>query len=292
MTPISPPYYYGARYYDTVIGRFISPDSLVPEALNPQSLNRYSYVINNPVNHIDPTGHCFFIIDCFFELFELLIGPIVGSEIAGEVATTITIAAAVGHISYDLMQMVSNQPTGIYNIAQPKTAPSPALQQSSGPPDSGDDCRECSTEDLVKFAGCLTPDCLPGSGPRRHGEAQKMRVPEPKANKEQKATCGTNPTAKCDQSPTSEKGNGKTPNPKNLNVNQDSSGSTRPPDPEIERMIRRRECIIALGTLCTIVTGAITESSGAPVPPGAFAPMCALTAKVACELAVPEPARR
>jgi RHS repeat-associated protein len=50
-------YFYNARYYNPVLGRFISPDSIVPEPGNPQSLNRYSYVGNNPVNRIDPSGH-------------------------------------------------------------------------------------------------------------------------------------------------------------------------------------------------------------------------------------------
>jgi RHS repeat-associated protein len=50
-------YYYGARYYDPAIGRFISPDSIVQEYTNPQTLNRYSYVINNPLIYKDPTGH-------------------------------------------------------------------------------------------------------------------------------------------------------------------------------------------------------------------------------------------
>jgi hypothetical protein len=39
------------------LGRFIQADTIVPSAANPQSLNRYSYVYNNPLNHIDPTGH-------------------------------------------------------------------------------------------------------------------------------------------------------------------------------------------------------------------------------------------
>jgi RHS repeat-associated protein len=50
-------YYYGARYYDAEIGRFISPDTIVPHPMNPQSLNRYSYCLNNPLRYIDPTGH-------------------------------------------------------------------------------------------------------------------------------------------------------------------------------------------------------------------------------------------
>jgi RHS repeat-associated protein len=50
-------YYYGARYYDPVIGRFISPDTVGPSPLNPQSYNRYSYCFNNPLALIDPTGN-------------------------------------------------------------------------------------------------------------------------------------------------------------------------------------------------------------------------------------------
>ena len=49
-------YYYGARYYDPEIGRFISPDPIVQSYANPQSFNRYSYVLNNPLKYTDPTG--------------------------------------------------------------------------------------------------------------------------------------------------------------------------------------------------------------------------------------------
>jgi RHS repeat-associated protein len=48
---------YNARWYDAALGRFISADSLVPGAGNPQAFNRYAYVMNNPVNTIDPSGH-------------------------------------------------------------------------------------------------------------------------------------------------------------------------------------------------------------------------------------------
>jgi RHS repeat-associated protein len=50
-------YHYGARMYNADIGRFISADTIVPEPGNPQSLNRYSYVLNNPMRYNDPTGH-------------------------------------------------------------------------------------------------------------------------------------------------------------------------------------------------------------------------------------------
>ncbi|MBI4267637.1 MAG: hypothetical protein HY662_02515 [Chloroflexi bacterium] len=43
--------------YDQGLGRFISADTIIPSYLNPQSLNRYTYVYNNPLKYIDPTGH-------------------------------------------------------------------------------------------------------------------------------------------------------------------------------------------------------------------------------------------
>jgi RHS repeat-associated protein len=59
LDPESGLYYYGARYYDPDLGRFISPDSIVPSVGDPQSHNRYSYTRNNPVKYTDPTGHSF-----------------------------------------------------------------------------------------------------------------------------------------------------------------------------------------------------------------------------------------
>ena len=50
-------YNYNARLYDPFIGRFISPDTIVPEFFDPQSLNRYSYVLNNPLIYTDPSGY-------------------------------------------------------------------------------------------------------------------------------------------------------------------------------------------------------------------------------------------
>ncbi|MCP4277825.1 MAG: hypothetical protein GY779_15880 [Gammaproteobacteria bacterium] len=48
-----------ARLYDPVLGRFISPDTFVQSKANTQALNRYSYVLNNPLSYTDPSGHFF-----------------------------------------------------------------------------------------------------------------------------------------------------------------------------------------------------------------------------------------
>jgi RHS repeat-associated protein len=44
------------RIEDSITGRFLSPDPHVPHPGSTQSFNRYSYVENNPVSLVDPTG--------------------------------------------------------------------------------------------------------------------------------------------------------------------------------------------------------------------------------------------
>ncbi|MHC4183637.1 MAG: RHS repeat-associated core domain-containing protein, partial [Planctomycetota bacterium] len=46
----------------------MSADTIVPDPTNPQALNRYSYVLNNPVKYTDPTGHGF--LDSIGDLFS------------------------------------------------------------------------------------------------------------------------------------------------------------------------------------------------------------------------------
>jgi RHS repeat-associated protein len=47
------------RVYDPLVGRMMSADPFVPDPLNAQAWNRYSYVINNPLAFTDPNGYCF-----------------------------------------------------------------------------------------------------------------------------------------------------------------------------------------------------------------------------------------
>jgi RHS repeat-associated protein len=84
LDPESGLYYYGARYYDPDLARFISPDPIVPSPGDPQSLNRYTYVRNNPVKYIDPTGHSFWsaIGNLFSGFFKSIAGKIAGFAIA------------------------------------------------------------------------------------------------------------------------------------------------------------------------------------------------------------------
>jgi RHS repeat-associated protein len=63
--------YFGARYFSGPQGRFTSPDwSAKPQAIpyasltDPQTINLYGYLRNNPLNKADPDGHCS-LSDCW-----------------------------------------------------------------------------------------------------------------------------------------------------------------------------------------------------------------------------------
>jgi len=49
--------WYGSRHYDPELGRFIQPDSIVPNPSNPQAYDHYAYTFNNPLRYVDPDGH-------------------------------------------------------------------------------------------------------------------------------------------------------------------------------------------------------------------------------------------
>jgi RHS repeat-associated protein len=64
-----------ARYYDSDTGRFLSKDPLRGELVDPGTLNRYVYVLGNPVMGVDPRGE--------FGLFTYITGGITVVETAG-----------------------------------------------------------------------------------------------------------------------------------------------------------------------------------------------------------------
>ncbi|MFC1755125.1 RHS repeat domain-containing protein, partial [Thermoproteota archaeon] len=87
-------YFYGGRYYDPEIARFITPDTIVPSASDPQTLNRYAYCRNNPLKYVDPSGHFFwFIILGFF------IGALGAGFQSGWDPKAMLIGAGIGAVS-------------------------------------------------------------------------------------------------------------------------------------------------------------------------------------------------
>jgi RHS repeat-associated protein len=50
-------YFYGSRYFDPYLNRWIQPDTIVPDPYNPMDWDRYQYTRSNPLKYTDPTGH-------------------------------------------------------------------------------------------------------------------------------------------------------------------------------------------------------------------------------------------
>jgi len=68
-------YYYGARWYDPVLGRWIQPDSIIPKSRNVQAFDRYAYALNNPLKYNDPSGHwidtAIDVISLAYDVYEI-----------------------------------------------------------------------------------------------------------------------------------------------------------------------------------------------------------------------------
>ncbi|MGD2250052.1 MAG: RHS repeat-associated core domain-containing protein, partial [Candidatus Methanofastidiosia archaeon] len=66
-------YYYGARYYDPELGRFITRDIAKGDIENPQTMNLYSYCLNNPMKYTDPLGFSAedIVRDIFNNIFDI-----------------------------------------------------------------------------------------------------------------------------------------------------------------------------------------------------------------------------
>jgi len=92
---------FGARYDSSSFGRFMSPDPVVittERLMNPQQLNLYAYVANNPLRFIDPTGEILQCVgdaksqsQCFADL----------QQIAGDAKDRLSMDAKTGVISFD-----------------------------------------------------------------------------------------------------------------------------------------------------------------------------------------------
>ena len=103
-------YYYGARYYDPQLGRFISADTVVQAPNDPQTLNRYSYCRNNPLSYTDPTGHSFWgdVGDFFKSVFTGIVGAAVtvltgGNVMMGGMAAGMVSGAMTGKLENVVM---------------------------------------------------------------------------------------------------------------------------------------------------------------------------------------------
>lgn len=77
--------------------RFVQPDTIIPDQNNPQSLNRYTYALNDPIRYTDPDGHC---------VFEPIEATVCGVVIVGAI---IVVAVGVVYLSSPQGQHAARQ---------------------------------------------------------------------------------------------------------------------------------------------------------------------------------------
>jgi RHS repeat-associated protein len=94
--------YMQARYYDAATGHFLSADPIGPAAGNTFNFNRYAYVNNNPVNHIDPNGKC---------LEDGCIGEAASACAAAPACSRAVMAAGAATIAFFTVRAVHNTTT-------------------------------------------------------------------------------------------------------------------------------------------------------------------------------------
>ena len=96
-------YYFGSRYYDPVIGRFVQPDFAIPSPFNPQAYDRYAYCYDNPLKYFDPDGHAGYWADVgqvWLGYYDAGAGFVRGSvfAVAHPVTTVEGVGTAVLHL--------------------------------------------------------------------------------------------------------------------------------------------------------------------------------------------------
>jgi RHS repeat-associated protein len=77
--------FYGSRFYDPLLSRWTSPDSIIPQNQGTQAWDRFAYVNNSPINFNDPTGHC-------LVLCTAAIGGAIGAIVGAVGYTAYTVA--------------------------------------------------------------------------------------------------------------------------------------------------------------------------------------------------------
>ena len=130
-------YFYNARYYDPQLGRFTQADTLVQAPADPQTLNRYSYVSNNPVRFVDPSGYGWFkkFIAAVAAIFVAIVVTIAtdGCILCG-VAAGASTYAAISSSGSEAKTGSGGAPPHTASFPSPATTNSPSLLQGADSP--------------------------------------------------------------------------------------------------------------------------------------------------------------
>lgn len=102
-------YYFGARYYDPRLKRFLTPDDqLGGRLLDRDTYNNYAYVLNNPLGFVDRTGHSWWEFAAQVTLDTLMVtAGVAAVAVTGGGANMVgsmLIGAGIGGLAYDVKQ--------------------------------------------------------------------------------------------------------------------------------------------------------------------------------------------
>jgi RHS repeat-associated protein len=125
-------YYLRARMYDPTTGRFVSRDPFPGTLRSPLSLNRYTYVHNNPTAFVDPAGHAISKLldnDCFTTAGGAFVGYLVSARCLDFPLYTVV----VGQV-----RVAPNGPTVTVTL----------LLATNPPHDNGDDTGDNSEQEI------------------------------------------------------------------------------------------------------------------------------------------------
>ncbi|KAF4457113.1 putative virulence plasmid b protein [Fusarium austroafricanum] len=91
----------GGRWYDPLIGRFTSPDDILEMdyMIKTDGLNRYAFENNDPINHIDPTGHWSWSSILGVVIGSVMVVAAIGLTIATGGAAGILMGAVIGALA-------------------------------------------------------------------------------------------------------------------------------------------------------------------------------------------------
>ena len=227
--------YFGARYYGSALGRWASPDDFSDSGItdpftgrvtfspgplpyadisNPQSLNKYAYVLNNPLRYTDPNGHC---------VWDLCIGEGYATALAvGTLATATAayLASPSGQLAIHATgQLIQTAATGIQNLITQATGNN--SNQQNAPPASADAAPAPTTAPAMP--GTPTAD-QPRSLPLTGQPGTVSTLPKADGSPKQVRRYGPDGTAETDVDHTTHHGS---PNPHAHDWSTDANGKTQ-----------------------------------------------------------------
>jgi len=182
--------YMFARYYNSATGRFLSPDwdaksdDPVPYAKldDPQSLNLYSYVLNNPVGRADADGHCvedFCIVEvgAAIALFHFTASPVGQKIIHDGVSATVSVIERAGSSIAGLLH-----PDGSGQVPPPPPPSVPVSSPQGTPPSSPTEKRGGTGPKAANAPGVSAGGQATDEYGRKRGPSGKPQINETDSN--------------------------------------------------------------------------------------------------------------